>query len=267
MAKLLFLVYSHVSYCYFWVLMKILRYIFTPIYRIWFYILVTVPILVLFPILLVSILKEAWYPFFFRLARFWAAIILFGMGFIPVVKREESYKRGKSYMFVSNHTSMLDIMLMLYVTKNPFVFVGKKELEKIPLFGFFYKRTCIMVDRNSPKSRSDVFNRAQKKFNQGLSVCIFPEGGVPDDESVLLDEFKDGAFRLAIEHCIPIAPMSFHDNKKRFPYNFSSVSSGPGKLRVSIHKTISTKHLEIEDKRRLKDQIRNIIWTALKKGV
>ena len=50
-------------------------------------------------------------------------------------------------MLVANHTSMLDIMLMLKVSKNPFVFIGKKELAKIPLFGFFYKRVCIMVDR------------------------------------------------------------------------------------------------------------------------
>jgi 1-acyl-sn-glycerol-3-phosphate acyltransferase len=43
---------------------------------------------------------------------------------------------------------------------------------------------------------------AKKRINQGLSICIFPEGGVPDDESILLDTFKDGAFRLAIEHQI-----------------------------------------------------------------
>lgn len=243
--------------------MKRLRYIFTPVYRIWFYVLVTIPIIVLFPILLVSILKESWYPFFFRLARFWAAIILFGMGFYPIIKREETFQKGKSYMFVSNHTSMLDIMLMLYVTKNPFVFVGKKELEKIPLFGFFYKRTCIMVDRNSPKSRSDVFNRAQGKFDQGYSVCIFPEGGVPDEEEIILDQFKDGAFRLAIEHHIPIAPMTFHDNKRRLPYNFSSPSAGPGILRVFIHKIIPTTGMDIEAKRLLKEQTRTIILQEL----
>jgi 1-acyl-sn-glycerol-3-phosphate acyltransferase len=243
--------------------MKILRYFFTPLYRIWFYILVTIPILVLFPILFVSILKESWYPFFFKLARFWAALILFGMGFYPVIRREEFYDKRKSYMFVSNHTSMLDIMLMLYVAKNPFVFVGKKELEKIPLFGFFYKRTCIMVDRNSPKSRSDVFNRAQHKFDQGFGVCIFPEGGVPDDETVVLDEFKDGAFRLAIEHQIPIAPMTFHDNKSRLPYNFASISAGPGRLRVSVHKIIPTVGMDMEKKRSLKEQTRSIILQEL----
>jgi 1-acyl-sn-glycerol-3-phosphate acyltransferase len=47
---------------------------------------------------------------------------------------------------------MADIMLMLAVVKNPFVFVGKRELAKVPLFGFFYKRTCILVDRGCSKA-------------------------------------------------------------------------------------------------------------------
>jgi len=240
--------------------MKILKYPLLLFYRIWFYILVTLPILVLFPILLLSISKESWYRYFFRLARFWSKIILFGMGFIPIIKRDVNYEEGKSYMFVANHTSMTDIMLMLYASKNPFVFVGKMELAKIPLFGYFYKRTCILVDRDNPKSRREVFKSAQEKLNQGLSVCIFPEGGVPD-ESILLDEFKDGAFRLAIEHKIPIAPMTFHDNKKRFSYTFFSGS--PGKMRVKIHKIIPTGILEMEDKRMLRMQTREIVLNEL----
>ena len=70
-------------------------------------------------------------------------------------------------MLVSNHTSMLDIMLMLHVSKNPFVFVGKAELAKIPLFGFFYKRTCILVDRGNARSRKAVFDQAQKRLRKG----------------------------------------------------------------------------------------------------
>ena len=223
--------------------------------------LVTAPIILLFPILLISIAKESWYPFFFKLARFWSKCILFGMGFVPIIKRETHFEKGKSYMFVANHTSMTDIMLMLYITKNPFVFVGKMELAKIPLFGFFYKRTCILVDRDNPKSRREVFTSAQNKLNQGLSVCIFPEGGVPE-ESMVLDEFKDGAFRLAIEHKIPIAPMTFHDNKKRFSYTF--FSGGPGNMRVKIHDIIPTGILEMEDKRLLKLQTREIILNELR---
>ena len=241
--------------------MNILKAFFIFLYRIWFYILVTIPIILFFPILVISILREKWDPFFFALARLWATIILFGMGFIPKIKRETHYKKGQSYMFVANHTSMADIMLMLYVTRNPFVFVGKKELAKIPIFGFFYKRTCILVDRNNPKSRLEVFKRAQNKLNQGLSVCIFPEGGVPEDLSLVLDTFKDGAFRLAIEHQIPIAPMTFHDNKKRFSYSFLSAS--PGKMRVKVHETLPTKILSMEDRRMLNHTTHKIIKDEL----
>lgn len=240
--------------------MKPLRIVLIILYRIWFYILVTIPIVLLFPILLLSISRDKWYPYFFKIARWWAKFILAGMGFYAVVARKVTYERKMSYMFVANHTSMIDIMLMLYVTKNPFVFVGKKELARIPLFGFFYKRTCILVDRENPKSRREVFTRAQEKLKQGLSVCIFPEGGVPD-ESVLLDEFKDGAFRLAIEHQISIAPMTFHDNKKRFPYSF--YKGGPGKMRVTIHPIFSTKNLHMDEKRELKYRTREVILKEL----
>jgi len=240
--------------------MKILAYPFWLLYRIWFYILVAIPIIVLFPILLISISREQWYPFFFRLARFWAKFILIGMGFVWKIEREQTPEKDKSYMFVANHTSMVDIMLMLVSVKNPFVFVGKKELAKIPLFGFFYKRTCILVDRSSAQSRKAVFLRAQRRLKQGLSICIFPEGGVPE-EHILLDEFKDGAFRLAINHNIPIVPITFADNKKRFSYTF--FSGGPGQMRVKIHKFLETENLEIVDTRQLNDNSKDIIYKQL----
>jgi len=241
--------------------MRALKIVFWTLYRIWFYILMAIPIIIMFPFLFISILSEKWYPYFFVMARIWAKIILFGMGFRVTVETEEEIIEGKSYMFVANHTSMTDIMLMLSVVKNPFVFVGKKELAKIPLFGFFYKRTCILVDRKSSKSRMAVFERAQKRLNQGLSICIFPEGGVPDDESVLLDEFKDGAFRLAVEHQIPIVPMTFADNKKRFSYTFFSGS--PGLMRVKIHHFFDTKNQKPEYKKTVKENVRQVILKQL----
>ena len=220
-------------------------------------------IVLMLPFLIVSILKEEWYPYFFVMARIWAKGILLGMGFHYVVEREDELESHKSYMLVANHTSMLDIMLMLALVKNPFVFVGKKELAKIPLFGFFYKRTCILVDRNSPKSRMEVFERAQKRLSQGMSICIFPEGGVPEDESIVLDEFKDGAFRLALEHQIPIVPITFADNKKRMSYTFFSGS--PGLLRAKIHYFIETKGKILDNKKELKEATRTVILKQLEK--
>lgn len=220
-----------------------------------------IPILLLFPFLLLATSREKWYPYFFMIARFWAAFILFGMGFIPKIKRQQRLEKGKSYMLVANHTSMTDIMLMLVTIKSPFVFVGKRELAKIPLFGYFYKRTCILVDRNNQRSRQEVFARAQKRLNNGTSICIFPEGGVPEDKSVILDSFKDGAFRLAIDHQIPIVPITFYDNKKRFSYAF--LSGSPGKMRVKILPFIPTAGKTQADKKELREETRSIILREL----
>lgn len=166
-------------------------------------------------------------------------------------------------MLVANHTSMLDIMLMLIVSRNPFVFVGKKELVKIPIFGFFYKRVCILVDREDSRSRTGVYLRAQRRLNQGLSICIFPEGGVPERD-VLLDEFKDGAFKMAIAHKIPVVPITFYDSKKRFP--FEIFLGGPGRMRAKMHSFFETAGLKAEDKVGLKEQVRQVILKELKKG-
>ncbi len=241
--------------------MSFFRKILITLWRVWFYILIAVPIIVMFPFLLLFTSKEKYYPQFFFLARVWAKIILYGMGFYPIVKKLETPQKGKSYMFVANHTSMTDIMLMLSIVKNPFVFVGKKELAKFPVFGFFYKRTCILVDRGNVKSRQEVFQQAQRRLNQGVSICIFPEGGVPDDESVLLDTFKDGAFRLAIDHQIPIVPLVFFDNKKRFSYTFFSGSVG--KMRAKILSFFSTENLDQTHKRELKEKVRAAIYNEL----
>lgn len=165
-------------------------------------------------------------------------------------------------MLVANHSSMTDIMLMLVTMKKPFVFVGKKELASIPLFGFFYRRTCILVDRSNQRSKKEVFERAQKRLRKGTSICIFPEGGVPDDHSLVLDSFKDGAFRLAIDHQIPIVPITFHDNKRRFSYRF--FSGGPGLMRVKIHRFIPTEGKTQLDKRYLREETRNVILQELR---
>ena len=238
-----------------------MKYLIILIWRVWFYSWLIGTIIIAFPVLLIATSKESWYPIFFKIARAWANTILFVMGFKVRKKQEQNLEIDKSYMFCANHTSMIDIMLMLSVIKNPFVFVGKAELSKIPLFGFFYKRTCILVDRNSLNSRKAVFAEAERRIQNGLSVCIFPEGLVPEDESIVLDDFKNGAFVLAIEHNIPIVPISFYDCKKRFSYTFFSGS--PGLLRVKIHNFIKTIDLSLKDKELVKKQTHTIIYNDL----
>ncbi len=241
--------------------MNIMRYFFILFWRIWFYCLVLFTILIALPVLLVVISHERFYKFFYKIARVWGKTILAGMCFWSEVKNIQETVKTKSYMFIANHTSMIDIMLMLSVVKNPSVFVGKIELTKIPLFGYIFKRTSIAVDRNCFSSRKEVYNEAQKRLNNGLSVCIFPEGLVPGDKNMVLSEFKNGAFRLAIEHQIPIVPMTFYDCKKRFSYTF--FSGGPGKLRVKVHPFIETLGLTLRDKEALKKQAFDLIYNEL----
>ncbi|MFD1292855.1 lysophospholipid acyltransferase family protein [Lutibacter holmesii] len=241
--------------------MKIFKSIFYIAWRCWFYAWVLCTIIAVFPVLLVVTSSEKFYPLFFKMAKAWANTLLFVMGFKVSLTQEQKFDATKSYMLCPNHTSMIDIMLMLSVAKYPFVFVGKAELTKIPIFGFFYKRTCIIVDRNNNHSRKAVFDEARRRLSNGLDVCIFPEGLVPDDESVVLSDFKKGAFRLAIEHQIPVVPISFYDCKKRFSYTFFSGS--PGKLRVKIHKFLSTDGLSLKACDTLKDETYNLIYNDL----
>jgi len=215
----------------------------------------------IFPVLLIVTSSEKLYPAFFKIAQAWANTILFVMGFKIRLEQDQEFDPTKSYMLCPNHTSMIDIMVMLSVAKYPFVFVGKAELTKIPILGFFYKRTCIIVDRNNNKSKTAVFEEARRRLSNGLDVCIFPEGLVPDDESIVLSEFKKGAFRLAVEYQIPIVPITFYDCKKRFSYTFFSGSTG--KLRVKVHRFIKTETLTVKDCNTLKKQTFNIIENAL----
>ncbi len=240
--------------------MQIIKNIFILFWRIWFYGWVLFTIIPISPILIIVISKEEWYPIFFRIARAWAKTILFAMGFKVEIEAVQEIDPKKSYIFAPNHTSMIDIMLMLAITKNPFVFIGKSELAKIPVFGFFYKKTNILVDRSNPRSRKKAFDEANRRLKSGISICVFPEGMVPD-ESVILSDFKSGAFRLAIEHKVPIVPITFYDCKKRFSYTF--FSGGPGKLRVKIHKFIDTSKLTLEDRNSLKKQVYSILYKSL----
>jgi 1-acyl-sn-glycerol-3-phosphate acyltransferase len=183
------------------------------------------------------------------------------MGMYWSINQTPILEKGKNYMFISNHTSMLDIMCMISIFKDhPFVFVGKAELSKIPFFGVIYKRACILVDRSSPESRKSVFFYTQRRLADGLSICIYPEGGVPDP-SVALDKFKKGAFKIAIEHQIPIVCLTFLDNKKRFPFAF--FSGKPGRLRVKYHKPQSTFGLTQSEVSITSDRFRNLILEDL----
>ena len=246
--------------------MRLLKCLFWILYRSWFYVLAGAIIVLVAPAMLIFLSRLQWYPTFYKLARLWGRILLAGMGYRWTTTSETRLEKGKNYMFIGNHTSMLDPMLMLDVVKhNPIVFVGKQELEKIPIFGYFYRKSCILVNRAATDSRINVYPQAQARLDAGFSIGIFPEGGVPD-ESVDLDDFKNWAFRLAIQYQIPIVPMIFVGPKKLF--SFTYFSGGPGKLSTHVMPIIETKGLTIKDLASLKKSTRELMLKeVLARGV
>ena len=239
---------------------KYLTIVILMVWRMWFYLLTAIPILILFPILALLVFIKNSYPTIFWIARnIWAPFILFGSGFYLKIKYKNELPKGTSYLLVANHTSYIDPFVMLRVSKNPFVFVGKKELVRIPIFGFIYKRAAIMVDRSSSKSRWGVYERADNVINKGLSVCIFPEKDYVDN-TILLNSFKRGAFKLSIDHQIPIVPMCFLDCKRKFPWHINY--GKPGELRVETYQVISPRK-RIEETELLKEEVRSIVLNGI----
>ena len=242
---------------YFYHLMRFL----IVLWRIWFYFLSAIPVLLFFPLLaILLVFPNGYRPFFWIARNIWSRFVLLGMGFRLKRCFRTILDPKKSYLLVANHSSYIDIMLMFAAAPNPFVFVGKKELVKIPFFGYLYKRAAIMVDRSSSKSRYGVYGRARKVLDRGYSVCIFPEKEYLD-ETILLNPFKQGAFKIAIEHQLPVCPMVFLDCKRKFPWY--TTHGHPGVLRVDIHPPLSTAGLTEDDIPRLQQETYDLIHSEL----
>ncbi len=230
------------------------------LWRGWMIILGTVLTLVLgIPVYLLSFKKEH-YPYAYKFIRLWALGMFYGMGFrYELIKlSQDKIEKGKQYVIIANHTSLMDVMLPCILFPNhPLCYVGKKELVKIPIFGTIYKRICVMVDRSSAKSRAEVYRRCAERMEEGESIAIFPEGGVPDDTSVILDQFKDGAFILSSKHQSPLAVYTFVGLKEMFP--FDKYRGYPGKVKIYFHGVLEPNTSAEELKTKSRNEMQKIL--------
>lgn len=240
--------------------MKYILFPFRLFWRIWFYFLMIISVMLMVPFLLVLLSDEKYYNIFWKMMRAWSFFLIYGMGFHLKIDKKQKTNPKKSYMFIANHASLLDPWIMIAMNKNPLLFVGKKELVKLPIFGFFYKRAVVMVDRSNPKSRKEVYARIKKRLESGLSIAIFPEGLVPT-ENVVLAPFTNGAFSLAIEYKMPIVTQVYYDAKRFFSWDF--FKGRPGIFRVKQLKFISTEDLTNEDRVNLKENTFNLVYNEL----
>ncbi len=115
--------------------------------------------------------------------------------------------------------------------EHEFLFLGKSEILDYPLVKTFFKNLNIPVYRKDRLKAAKSFVQAKKAIEQGWSLIIFPEGGIPDDNLPNMKEFKDGAFKLAKAAKVPLVPVTFMNHYKLF--------SDPDKLLGEAHPGIS----------------------------
>ena len=196
-----------------------------------------------------------------KLTRYWSKLTIYLSFIFPKVEWEEKLDKKGQYIFCPNHVSTLDIPLILAVLPMPLQYMGKAEIAKIPLFGYFYKNNTVVVYRANRRNAYDAFLKAGDKLKKGINMCIFPEGGIPKAD-VFLKKFKNGSFRLAIEQNIKTVPITMPDSKSMFPEQY--FKGRPGIVRIKIHKPIDPDNLAEKSIENLNTSVYNIIFEQLK---
>jgi 1-acyl-sn-glycerol-3-phosphate acyltransferase len=219
--------------------------------------------LLFFPFLLIPIIFPKHYYLVGVFNRGWAKM-LFILCFLPYrVECRSVLDKRKQYIFCPNHFSYLDIPTLGLNPVNT-IFVGKSEMEGIPLFGFMYRKLHITVDRSSLKSKFNTLKRSGDALEEGKSLVIFPEGGMTTDNAPHLSRFKDGAFRVAIEKQISIVPVTIPFNWLILPDTGSMVLHR-GTIHLIFHEPVETKGMTLTDVDRLKENVFTTIENELKK--
>lgn len=241
-------------------------YLFAPlrfIFKVYFCLFFFLSLAVLYPLFYFFLSDKSRFHYAFRLKRVWALLLQFGYFSFTSVKKESELPKGP-FIICSNHTSFLDIIFMYRVIPHYFIFMGKDELLKWPLFRLFFKRQDIAVNRRSASGAALAFKRCKEALMKGEAVAMFPEGTIPKTAPVL-NRFKDGAFKLAIECQVPIVPVTFLSHHKMLchPEKYWGKAQ-PGISRVIVHEAVSTQGMTEKDLVDLRQRIFNTIDSTLK---
>jgi 1-acyl-sn-glycerol-3-phosphate acyltransferase len=156
----------------------------------------------------------------------------------------ERFRKGQSYIYVSNHTSFLDIPGIRMIIPGQFRPLAKKELLKIPVFGWIAKTATIIVDRSSHESRKKSLDRLKYYLKEGISVLIFVEG-TQNRSREILQPFHDGAFRIAVDTQQPVLPMVVVGAGRLMPPG--TINLRPGIIRIYVGEEIPTAGLTTTD--------------------
>lgn len=160
------------------------------------------------------------------------------------VKGKENFAKGQTYIVTCNHNSLMDVPLSSPFIPGPNKTIAKTSFAKIPLFGLFYLKGSVLVDRKSEKSRRESFEKMKRVLQKGIHMCIYPEG-TRNKTNEPLKKFHDGAFRLSVETGKSIIPAVILNTRNVLPIN-KTFYFWPGRIEIHFLKSVSPDSLTAE---------------------
>jgi 1-acyl-sn-glycerol-3-phosphate acyltransferase len=147
-------------------------------------------------------------PFSEAVLRFWCRLVLAVAGARVVTKRVAELDPKKSYVFVCNHTSNMDVPAVLAVTPTPLRFIAKRELSLVPFFGQAARRMGhVFIDRKDSHGAAKAIRaRIGRGFDTGVALFFFAEGTRATTEELL--PFKKGAAVAALDTQLDVVPVA-----------------------------------------------------------
>lgn len=172
-----------------------------------------------------------------------------------IVSGKEKIPLNEPVIYTPNHSSMFDIPAVLLNTPEPPIFMGKKELESVPLIGDWMDvMDCVFVDRKNKKSAHSTLQDAIEMVKNGRSIVVFPEGTRAKTDE--MGEFKGGAMKIAMETGAKVVPVMIDGAREHMEETGDIVG---GNIFVTFLDPIVTKGLSKEDFFKMPSEIRELI--------
>ena len=189
------------------------------------------------------------------MGRYWATGSLFWTGLKPRIKGKENLV-GPA-IFVSNHQSLIDVIVLPAIVPRTTRWVAKEELAKIPFWGWALGTSAIFVDRRNPERARETINVALNKGPHQWSIVIFPEGTRPPAHQSEMLRFKKGVFHIALQSRLPIVPIGMEGARELTPKGASLVR--PGIIDVTVGRPIRTDHWRADELEQRLAEIRSAV--------